>query len=78
MRKIKDQKFASALKQLFLDSYFKESKEKLDKAVEGRINNYYNWTALRTATHFLIKDKPEPERAYPLIEKICSSMGIKK
>ncbi len=78
MRKIKDQKYADKLKQMFLNSYFSKSKEELNNEVEARINNYYNWTAIRTATHFLIKDKPEPERAYPLIDKICSDMGINK
>ena len=78
MRKIKDRKYADKLKQMFLSSYFEKSKEKLNKEVEARINNYYNWTAIRTATHFFIKDKPEPVRAYPLIDKVCSDMGINK
>ena len=78
MRKIKDQKYADKLKQMFFDSYFEKSRELLDEAVEDRINNYYNWTAIRTATHFLIKNKPEPHRAYPLIDKVCSDLGINK
>lgn len=77
MRKIKDQKYADKLKQIFLSSYFEKSKEELNKEVEDRISNYYNWTAIRTATHFLIKNKPEPERGYPLIDKVCDDLGIK-
>jgi len=49
---------------------------KLDNSVKQRIENYYNWTALRTATFFLLKDKPEPERAHGLLVKICQDMGL--
>jgi len=76
MRKIKDQQYADKLKQMFLNSYFGKSREKLNKEVKARIDNYYNWTAIRTATHFLIKDKPEPERSYPLIRKVCDDLNI--
>ncbi|MCK5211258.1 aminoglycoside phosphotransferase family protein, partial [Candidatus Parcubacteria bacterium] len=43
MRKIKDLEYADKLKKMFLDSYFEKSREKLNKEVKARINNYYNW-----------------------------------
>lgn len=75
-RKIKDRKYADKIKKLFLENYFKNVKIELDSDLELRIDNYYNWTAIRTATFFLIKAEPEPERAKPLIEKVSKSLGI--
>jgi len=69
-RKIGNKKFSDEIKNLFLENYFKDVKMKLDGALKERINNYSNWTAIRTATFFLIKDKAEPERAEALIKKI--------
>lgn len=31
---------------------------------------------MRTATHFLIKDGPEPERALPLIKEVADRLKI--
>lgn len=62
--------YGRKMKKLFLDNYFKNAKIKLDNNLQKRIDNYYNWTTIRTATFFLIKDKPEPERAKPLIKSI--------
>ncbi len=76
MRKIKDRKYADKIKKLFLENYFKNVKIELDSDLESRIDNYYNWTAIRTATFFIIKDKPEPSRAKPLIEKVGKNLGI--
>ncbi|MCD4762086.1 aminoglycoside phosphotransferase family protein [bacterium] len=71
-RKLKDKGYSKKLAQLFLDSYFSVSKEKFNKETEKRINNYYYWTAMRTATYFLIAHNPEPERAYPMLKQVYS------
>lgn len=76
-RKIKKAGYAKKIKKLFLDSYFAGSKEKLTAEVKDRINIYYYWTMMRTATHFLVKHMPEPERGYPLIERTIKGLGIK-
>lgn len=78
MRKIGDQKYADKVKKIFLDNYFSNSKEKNTKEAQARIKNYYNWTAMRTATFFLIKSGSEPERAAPLIKKIESNINFNK
>lgn len=69
-RKISDPNFAGEMSQLFLKKYAKYAKIKIDNNLKARINNYHDWTMLRTATFFLIKDKPEPERGIDLIEKL--------
>ncbi len=76
-RKIKDKNFSKKMKKLFLDTYLKEGNIKLTKSLENRIDNYYNWTAIRTATFFLLKSNPNPEKAVPLMDKISKKLNIK-
>jgi len=76
MRKINDEEYTKKIKDLFLENYFKNAKIELDEQLQERINNYYNWTAMRTATHHLIKDKAEPERSKPLIALVKNNLGI--
>ncbi len=75
-RKIGDSKYSEKIKKMFLDNYFKNVKIKLDSSLRKRIDNYYNWTAIRTATFFLIKDNPEPERAKTLIAQVSKNLNI--
>jgi len=77
IRKIEDREYTEKLKKIFLDHYLKNAKIKLDDNLQGRINNYYNWTTMRTATFFLLKYGPQPERAIPLIEIIKKNLNIK-
>ncbi len=67
-RKISDLDFAEKMSKLFLKKYAKYAKIKIDKNLQERIDNYYYWTMMRTATFFLIKHNPEPERGKELIE----------
>ena len=69
-RKISDQAYSEKVKNIFLESYFKNRSEKLTDELKERINIYYYWTAARTAIHFLIKHDSEQPRAEALIEKI--------
>ncbi len=75
-RKIGDQTEIEKTKQLFLKSYFKNAKITPDSGLMERIGNYYNWTALRTAIFFLLKDKSEPERAHGLLVKISQNLKL--
>ena len=77
MRKMDNQTYANKVKKIFLDNYFINSKEKHTKETQARIKNYYNWTAMRTATFFLIKSGPEPNRAKPLIMEVEKNIEIK-
>jgi len=76
LRKIEDQKEVKKIKQLFLNSYLKNARLILNDKLQKRINNYYNWTALRTAIFFLLKDKAEPERAHGLLIKISQDLKL--
>jgi thiamine kinase-like enzyme len=76
-RKIADRGYAEKIKKLFLDNYFKTAKIQLDDNLQKRIDNYYNWTTIRTATFFLLKAKPEPDRARPLIKQVAEKLNIK-
>jgi thiamine kinase-like enzyme len=73
-RKIGDDEYASRIKNLFLVEYLKN--RQIDKSAEigERIDIYYNWTAMRTATHFLIKHEPEAERAENLIRQVYKNI----
>jgi len=76
MRKINDKKYTDKIKKIFLDNYLDNAKIELDKNLQTRIDTYYNWTAMRTATHHLIKDGAEPKRAVALIESVKDSLKI--
>jgi thiamine kinase-like enzyme len=77
-RKIADKKYAEKVKKLFLEEYFKYVKDvENDLDVEERIETYYYWTAMRTATHFLMKSGPEPTRAEPILKQISDKFNIK-
>jgi thiamine kinase-like enzyme len=76
-RKINDSVYTKQTIKLFIDSYFSKLKNvELDSSILNRINTYYNWTAIRTTTHFLLKEKSEPERAKQLINTIKDSLNI--
>lgn len=74
MRRIGDAAYALKIKKLFFENYFKNAKIKADHGLEERIENYYNWTALRTSSFFLLKHNPEPERAFLLLNEIWDKM----
>lgn len=77
-RKIDEPAYADKIKKLFLDSYLGYRKITLTDDLSARINNYYHWTTLRTATFFLLKDKAEPKRSEQLISKVSSELNIAK
>jgi len=69
-RKIDDAAFAEKIKKSFLDNYFKHFKKGVPEDIDKRINTYYNWTAMRTATYFLTRCNPDSSRAEPLLEQV--------
>ena len=75
-RKMDDKKFGQKMKKVFLENYLNNTEIELNSALQKRIDNYYNWTSMRTATFFLLKDKPEPERARKLLLKTCEDMKL--
>lgn len=76
LKKITDLSFVEKIKKIFIDNYFGLAKITMNEGLKSRIANYYNWTALRTATFFMLKENPEPERSYVLLEKISANLNI--
>ncbi|MEI8360586.1 MAG: aminoglycoside phosphotransferase family protein [bacterium] len=75
-RKIGDEAYVAEVKMLFLTSYLKYAKIKQTNSLMRRIDMYYNFTAIRTASFFLLRHDSEPERAAPLIEQVCKNLDI--
>jgi len=76
-RHLNDQELASAMKKLFLNSYLKHSGITLDESLQSRIDLYYNWTAIRTATFWLLKHDCEPHKAADNIDKVKNNLITK-
>lgn len=73
-RKINNKAFSLEFSKIFLDHYMLYAKINLDSNLASRIENYYNWTTIRTATFFLTQGKlmtlPEyKEKALKLIKE---------
>ncbi len=75
-RKINNPVYIKKIKKFFLDTYLKKTNTILEQQLQERISVYYYWTAIRTATFFLLKYNHEPERAKPILKKIVQEMGI--
>jgi len=65
------------LKNKFLTEYLAARNMKLDDNLKERIKLYYDWTMLRTATYFFLKEKRELERALILLDRISLSIKTK-
>jgi hypothetical protein len=66
-RNLQDDEFALAMKRLFLNTYLQAANISLDESLQRRLDLYYNWTATRTATFWLLKHECEPEKAEAMI-----------
>lgn len=75
--KIKNSIYVEKIKKIFFENYLLHSKITIDDLAKERINNYYNWTALRTATFFMLREKPDPARANKLLVKVYKNLRIK-
>ena len=72
-----NKKYINKIKKLFLSSYLKKTGLQKTSDFEKRINTYYNFTAMRTATYFLIREEPNREKAEKLLKIICKNLNIK-
>lgn len=68
------QKIVESYKNIFLNSYAQNAKIKIDQTFMERIELYRNWTALRTATFFLLKHDADIKSANAIIEKIIQKI----
>lgn len=62
------------LKTKFLTEYLAVRNIELDDNLKERIKLYYDWTMLRTATYFFMKEKSEVDRAVNLLERISANI----
>jgi len=76
LRKASDAVSAAAMKKLFLDSYLAASGLKLTDDLQARIDLYYNWTAIRTATYWLLKFDNDENAAIELIKKVKANLKL--
>ena len=71
-----DFEYAQEMKKLFLDTYFKVSGHKISPDLERRIKLYYNFTAIRTAAFFFLKDGHDEERGRSLLAKVKVDLNL--
>ena len=76
MTKIDDASLAERIKKLFLDNYLSAAGLELDDNFWERINTYYNWTAIRTATYWFLKFGHDEERGRNLIETVKNNLHL--
>lgn len=62
------------VKNLFLENYCQKAKIKYNDRLKERIKLYYCWTAIRTATFWLLKYNAKPNRAEELINQVKKIM----
>ncbi|NTW22534.1 phosphotransferase [Candidatus Falkowbacteria bacterium] len=75
-RKMDNPDFAKKAMGIFLSSYLRESGLKMSDNLQERMDIYYNWTTIRTASYFLLKHDPQPERAEPMIASVAKNLKI--
>ena len=71
-----DFEYAEEMKKLFIVSYLKAAGIELNADLEKRIKLYYNFTAIRTATFFFLKDGYDEERGKILIKKAKEDLNL--
>ncbi|MGI6373935.1 MAG: aminoglycoside phosphotransferase family protein [Patescibacteria group bacterium] len=74
--KIGSQEFADEMKKLFLDNYFLASGQSDSPALQKRIQLYYDWTAIRTATYLFLKHDPNETQGEKLFNKVKEDLII--
>ncbi len=67
---------ARRMKRIFLRSYLKASGRQMTKDLRARINLYYNWTAVRTATFYFLKFGHDEVLAKELLEEVKKNLKI--
>jgi len=50
----------------------------LDESLQRRLDLYYNWTAIRTATFWLLKHECEPEKAEIVITAVKNNLNANR
>ena len=72
---LRDTSKEKEMKNIFLSEYLKCRNILLDDNLRKRIKLYHDWTMLRTATYFLLKQDPEIHRGESMLEKVFVNVG---
>jgi len=72
--RIRDEAWSNKMKDLFLATYLKEANLDLSADLQARINLYYNWTAIRTATYWFLKFDYNEKSAKSLLEEVKNNL----
>ncbi len=76
LRKASDAASATAMKKLFLDTYLTAAGLTMTGDLQARIDLYYNWTAIRTATYWLLKFDNDENAAIELIRQVKTNLKL--
>jgi aminoglycoside phosphotransferase (APT) family kinase protein len=76
VKKVSDAVASAAKKKIFLNAYFAASGIEMTAALQERINLYYNWTAIRTATYWLLKHNNDESAAVSLIKQVKDNLNL--
>ena len=59
-----------------MDNYLLATGTTLDDNLKNRINTYYNWTAIRTATYWFLKFEPDENKGVHLLEVVKNNLKL--
>lgn len=76
VKKAGDAVAADVQKKVFLDAYLKAAGLELTASLQERIKLYYNWTAIRTATYWLLKHDNDEGAAVSLIKQVKDNLNL--
>lgn len=76
IRKASDNAWAAKMKKLFLDSYFAAADWEITPDLQERIDLYYNYTAIRTATYWLLKFDNDERAGIELLNMVKDNLKL--
>ncbi len=76
IRKVGDVTSALVMEKLFLDTYLAAKGEEMTSDLRARIDLYYNWTSIRTATYWLLKFDNDERAAFELIKQVKANLKL--
>jgi aminoglycoside phosphotransferase (APT) family kinase protein len=71
-----DEARAADLGELFLSTYLASAGLEMTPQLQSRIDLYYYWTAIRTATYWLLKAGHNEERAQVLLQQVRERLAL--
>jgi len=74
--RVEDAVWSQQVRDLFLNTYWKESGLKFDDNLKARFRVYYNWTALRTVIYWFLRFGHNEAKALSLLEEIKADLKI--